>query len=238
MAQLQTTPIRIEPISQDSPCLDWEPGPHRWPPTEWDPVAAPLIPQLQTSRRMGILSPCQLPPRTLHPPPPQPLLPHSPNLICFPVGGTLTSQKPRRWAPDPRGCWWRGGGRSELLHSGSALGAGRRRSWVPSRARGRGGVRACPPSSAPGRGEGARWAGGWPGQRTDLSASRGTQPSAARRRGSPSLCAPAPAAQLLRMTSSHLPPPGPHLPAGRGRGGGGAASGSSGAAGRCSLRTA
>lgn len=36
--------------------------------------------------------------------------------------------------------------------------------------------------------------------------------------GAPALCAPAPAAQLLRMTSSHLPPLGPHLPAGWRRG--------------------
>lgn len=58
--------------------------------------------------------------------------------------------------------------------------------------------------------------------------------------GAPALGAPAPAAQLLRMTSSHLPPPGPHLPEGwvvAGGWGGGCVRMFPGAAGRCSPRT-
>lgn len=132
------------------------------------------------------------------------------------------SKNRRLWAPDLRGCRWGGGGCSELLPGGSAPGAGRRRSWVPSRAPGGPGHT---PSSAAGRGAGARRAPGRSGQREDRFSSRGTGLAQRAAAGAPALCAPAPAAQLLRMTSSHLPLQARTAP--RAGGGAGAASGAS-----------
>lgn len=65
------------------------------------------------------------------------------------------------------------------------------------------------PRSAPGRGAGVRGALGCPGSVRTSPQVLG--PDRARRcaAGAPALCAPAPAAQQLRMTSSHLPPPPP-----------------------------
>lgn len=235
MAQLQTTPLRTEPISQGSPYLDWEPRSSSLAPNR---VGLCLLPhgswQPQTSPRMGILSPCHLPPRTQHPPPPQPLLPHLPNLICLPVGGHSLLRSPDVGPQTPGAA----GGEGAAVQSFCTavplwvLGGG-----APGFPLGLWGGQSMPPSSAPGRGAGARWAGGWPGQRANLSASRGTRPVAARRRGSPGLCAPAPAAQLLRMTSSHLPLQACTSPR-AGGGVGGLRQEAPGAAGRCSLRTA
>lgn len=127
--------------------------------------------------------------------------------------GTLTSQKPRLPSPTTGGCEWGGVGCSGLLRSGFAPGAGSgwRRSWVLSRAPGE---PEHAPSSAPGRGAGGRRALGYPGSVWTSPQVLGPDPAPRCAAGTPALCAPAPAAQLLRMTSSHLPPPGPHLPEG------------------------
>lgn len=77
------------------------------------------------------------------------------------------------------------------------------------------------PGSAPGRGAGGRRALGYPGSVRTSPQVLGPDPAPRCAAGTPALCAPAPAAQLLRMTSSHLPPPGPHLPEGWGVEGGG-----------------
>ena len=86
------------------------------------------------------------------------------------------------------------------------------------------------PNSAPGRGAGARRALGCPGQRADLSSSRGTRPAQHHR-------SPGSVRTGTRRPAAHddikSPPQfGPHIPAGLGAGGGGgggggAASGSS-----------
>lgn len=118
----------------------------------------------------------------------------------------------------PRAAGREEGGCSKLLHSRSApaAGAGRRRSRVLFRAPG---VPEHTPSSTPGRGACAQ-VGLWDDLGSARTSSQVVGPDQAQRgaAGAPALCAPAPAAQLLRMTSSHLPPPGPHLPAGWRRG--------------------
>lgn len=101
------------------------------------------------------------------------------------LGFTLTSQKPRLWSPSPIGCLGGGGGSSRVLSVGSAArgaGAGRRRSWVRSRALG---VLEHAPSSAP---EGAgRWAGSGlgSGSTRPLSSYLGTQIRAVQSSGNP-----------------------------------------------------
>jgi hypothetical protein len=117
---------------------------------------------------------------------------------------------------DPRGCL---GGRddgSRVLSGGSAArgaGAGRRRSWVRSQALG---VLEHAPSSAPkgvGHSVGSGLGPGSTRPSADIPGLRSARCSAA---GAPARCAPAPAAQLLRMTSSHLPPSRPAPPSARG----------------------
>lgn len=127
------------------------------------------------------------------------------------------SQKPRLPSPTTGGCRWGRGGCSGLLRGGSAPGAGSgwRRSWVLSRAPGE---PEHAPSSAPVRGAGVRCALGYPGSVQTSPQVLGPDPARRGAAGALALCAPAPAAQLLRMTSSHLPPPGPHLPEGWGGG--------------------
>lgn len=194
---------------------------------------------------MGALSPCHPPPRTWHT-----LLPHSapsyhpPNLICLPVVGTLTSQKPRLWSPDPgaagggKGVAGQGSFTAVTLRAlelgggapGFSLGPRGGGCWSIPQAQTRVGVRA----------PGGLWAGLGSAQTSPQVL--GCDPAQRGAAGAPALCAPAPAAQLLRMTSSHLPPPAPHLPAGWRRGGvlgvWGLRQEVPGAAGRCSPRTA
>lgn len=113
---------------------------------------------------------------------------------------------------DPRGCFGGGDDGSRVLSGGSAArgaGVGQRRSWVRFQALG---VLEHAPSSAPkgvGRSAGSGLRPGSTRPSADISGLRSARCSAA---GAPARCAPAPAAQLLRMTSSHLPPPVPHLP--------------------------
>lgn len=117
---------------------------------------------------------------------------------------------------DPRGCLGGGDDCSRVLSGGSAArgaGAGRRRSWVRSQALG---VLEHAPSLAPkgvGRSAGSGLGLGSLRPPAGISGLRPARCSAA---GAPARCAPALAAQLLRMTSSHLPPPVLHLPPLRG----------------------
>lgn len=208
----KTTPPRIGPIPQASPDSEWSPDRHPCPfqnGTHRCSTNLGLLGQPQDWRCCPDATPL-LEPGTL---------PHLSFSFLAPQtswgGGHSLLGNPdfgRQPAGAARG---EGDSRSGPLRSGSArgAGAGRRRSWVLSRAPG--GLEHAP-NSAPGR---DRALGGLC---TGLRSARisaevlGLRPSAVQRSGSPGSapCAPAPAAQLLRMTSSHLPPPGPHLPAG------------------------
>lgn len=128
------------------------------------------------------------------------------------IGVHTHSSEIQTLVANPRGCLDGGDDGSRVLSGGSAArgaGAGRRRSWVRSQALG---VLEHAPSSAPkgvGRSMGSGLGPGSTRPSAEISGLRSARCSAA---GAPARCAPAPAAQLLRMTSSHLPPPGPHLP--------------------------
>lgn len=194
---------------------------------------------------MGALSPCHPPPRTWHT-----LLPHSapsyhpPKSHLPPGSGDTHFSEAQTLVPGPGSCrWGEGGGWSGLFHSGNApgAGAGRRRSWVLSRAPGWGSWSIPQAQTRVGvRAPGGLWAGLGSAQTSPQVL--GCDPAQRGAAGAPALCAPAPAAQLLRMTSSHLPPPAPQLPAGWRRGGvlgvWGLRQEVPGAAGRCSPRTA
>lgn len=133
---------------------------------------------------------------------------------------TLAFSEAQTLVTDPLGLPAGRGGDSGLLRSSSAArgaGAGRRRSWVLS---GAPGELEHAPGSAPRRGRAHGGSGLARAARGPRLTSQDSGPARRSAVGAPALGAPAPAAQLLRMTSSHLPPPGPHLPAT-----GGAASG-------------
>lgn len=175
---------------------------------------------------MRVPSPCPSTTRSL--PPPQFLLPRSQISSASRGGGHSLLRCPDFGRRPSRGCRWGGSSCSGLPSRGpvQGAGAGRRRSWVLSLAPG-GPERA--PNSAPRRGAGARRALGWPGQRADLSSSRGTRPAQHHR-------SPGSVRTGTRRPAAHddiksPPPVGPHIPAGLGAGGGvggwGAASGSS-----------
>lgn len=140
---------------------------------------------------MGALSPCHPPPRTWHT-----LLPHSapsyhpPNLICLPVVGTLTSQKPRLWSPDPGAA---GGGKG-VAGQGSftavtlralELGGGAPGFSLGPRGGGAGAYPKLRPGSGCGRPAGSGLA--WAARRPLLKSWDATPRSAARRE--PRLCA-------------------------------------------------
>lgn len=173
----KTTPFGIGPIPQASPYLEWGPGASSLAPNRTGPHSCSTNPGYQgLPQEWG---PGPMPPRSWIPAPSPTSAPSSPPKSHLPPGeGTLTSQKPRLWSPSPGAAGGEGGSGSGLLRRGFApgAGAGRRRSGVLSRAPG-GPEHA--PSSAPGRGTGARRALSWPGQRADLSSSRGTRSGAA-----------------------------------------------------------
>lgn len=164
-----------------------------------------------------------MPPLSYNPAPsPNSVSPSSPPKSHLPPnGGTLTSLTLRLRSRALQGLSvWRSSC-SGLLRSGPVrgAGAGRRRSWVLSPAPG---GRSMPPTQPR---VGARAPGGLRAGRgsADLPQVAGSDPRGTA--GAPALCAPAPAAQLLTMTSSHLPSRPAH-PRGFGGGGEGAASGS------------
>lgn len=209
-AQLQNNPLRTEPPRT--------PGlrgvgtrPSSLAPNRTGPISAPLIPPLGTPREWA---PIPMPP----PPNPAPSptsAPSSPQISSASRWGTLTSQNRRLWAPDLRGCRRRDGC-SALLPGGSAPGAGRRRSWVPSRAPGGPGH---PPSAAAG---GARALGGLqagPAARGSLR-KPWVRPGTARRRGSPGFMRPGTRRPAAQDDIKSPPPAARTSPrAGPGRGG-------------------
>lgn len=123
--------------------------------------------------------------------------------------------------PFPRGCGWGGGQR---FRAPSQRFRSRRWRWAAAlrgSLSGSGGPGACPQLS-PGSGHG-RPAGSELARAARGPLLKSWDPKRRGAAGAPGLSAPAPAAQLLRMTSSHSAPPpptpSPHLLAGGGAGG-------------------
>lgn len=181
---------------------------------------------------MGTLSSCHPPPTTRHPPQPQFLLPH-PQISSASHWGTLTSQMPRlrsralQGLPVGRGAAAQGS--FEAVRFGAlALGGG-----APGFSLRLQGGRSMPPTQPR---VGARAPSGlrvgWGSAQTSPQV-RGPDPRGTA--GAQALCAPAPAAQLLTMTSSHLPQSARTSPRVWGAGEGGCVRKfPPGAAGRCS----
>lgn len=152
---------------------------------------------------MRVPSPCP-PPTTRSLPPPQFLLPRSQISSASRGGGHSLLRCPDFGRRPSRGCRWGGSSCSGLPSRGpvQGAGAGRRRSWVLSLAPGGGGRSVHPTQPR----VGARAPDGlWAGRGSAQTSPQVVAPDPRSTTGAPALRAPAPAAQLLTMTSSHLP---------------------------------
>ena len=152
---------------------------------------------------MGTLSPCHPPPTTRPPPQPQFFSFLTPKSRLPPDGGTLTSQMPRlrsralQGLPVGRGAAAQGS--FEAVRFGAlALGGG-----APGFSLRLRGGRSMPPTQPR---LGARAPGGLRvGRGRAQTSPQVREPDPRGTARAQALCAPAPAAQLLTMTSSHLP---------------------------------